>query len=201
MSDSPRSFSGPAPLVALLSWLIPGGGYFLVGQKVRGVVIGISIIMLFVLGILFAGIRVVDVPGYDDHGAAIYTRVEQSTFTDQNNKRQVREVRSTNPQPGPTGSDWEPVAPWKWIMRSHAFSEIANKPWYVGQVLTGPLCLIASNYSVEFSRPAGEPGRAMSLPRSHGRIYEIGTLYTAIAGMLNLLAIIDASYRAGQGAA
>ena len=31
-------------------------------------------------------------------------------------------------------------------------------------------------------------------------IYEIGTLYTAVAGMLNLLAMIDASWRAGQGA-
>ena len=26
-----------------------------------------------------------------------------------------------------------------------------------------------------------------------------GTLYTAVAGMLNLLAIIDAAYRAGHG--
>ena len=31
------------------------------------------------------------------------------------------------------------------------------------------------------------------------RLAEIGTLYTAVAGMLNLLTIIDASARAAQG--
>jgi hypothetical protein len=30
------------------------------------------------------------------------------------------------------------------------------------------------------------------------RLAEIGTLYTAVAGMLNLLTIIDASHRAGR---
>jgi hypothetical protein len=85
-------------------------------------------------------------------------------------------------------------------MRSHAFAEIANKPWYVGQFLAGPMCLIASSTSIDQSRKI-EPNGNASVPRSHSRIYEIGTLYTAIAGMLNLLAIIDASYRAGQGAA
>ena len=195
MSESRRSFVAPAPLVALLSWILPGGGYFLIGQKIRGAVIGISIILLFMLGVLFAGVRVIDVPGYNDRGEAIYTRMEQ------NNQREMREVRGTNPLPGPTSSEWQPVGPWKWIMRSHGFLEIANKPWYVGQILTGPLCLIASNYSIDVSRPTQGPERAMGVPRSHGRIYEIGTLYTAVAGMLNLLAIIDASYRAGQGAA
>ena len=33
---------------------------------------------------------------------------------------------------------------------------------------------------------------------SHSRINEIGVLYTAVAGMLNLLAIIDAASRAEQ---
>jgi hypothetical protein len=36
------------------------------------------------------------------------------------------------------------------------------------------------------------------VPKSHARLAEIGTLYTAVAGMLNLLAIIDSSYRASQ---
>jgi hypothetical protein len=33
-------------------------------------------------------------------------------------------------------------------------------------------------------------------PASHARVSDIGTLYTAVAGMLNLMAIIDSSYRA-----
>jgi len=35
-----------------------------------------------------------------------------------------------------------------------------------------------------------------SQPASHARVSDIGILYTAVAGMLNLMAIIDASYRA-----
>ena len=42
----------------------------------------------------------------------------------------------------------------------------------------------------------GEPPGVVS----HGRVNEIGVLYTAVAGMLNLLAIIDASHRAAGGA-
>ena len=34
-----------------------------------------------------------------------------------------------------------------------------------------------------------------------GRVNEIGVLYTAVAGMLNLLAVIDASHRAAQAEA
>ena len=37
-----------------------------------------------------------------------------------------------------------------------------------------------------------------AVPKSHGRLWEFGTLYTAVAGMLNLLAILDSAYRAGQ---
>jgi hypothetical protein len=33
---------------------------------------------------------------------------------------------------------------------------------------------------------------------SHARVNEIGTLYTAVAGMLNLLAIIDSAYRSAR---
>ena len=35
-----------------------------------------------------------------------------------------------------------------------------------------------------------------TVAKSHSRLWEIGTLYTAVAGMLNLLAIIDSSHRA-----
>ena len=34
--------------------------------------------------------------------------------------------------------------------------------------------------------------------KSHARVNEIGVLYTAVAGMLNLLAMIDAAHRAAR---
>ena len=37
----------------------------LLGDLVRGLTIGITIILLFVAGLLIADVRVIDVPGYD----------------------------------------------------------------------------------------------------------------------------------------
>ena len=50
--------------------------------------------------------------------------------------------------------------------------------------------MIASKLSIE----AGQGTNPY--PKVKARIGEIGTLYTAIAGMLNLLAMIDAGHRA-----
>lgn len=178
MNRSPLAFP---PLVALAAWILPGAGYLLIGQYVRGLVIGVTIISLFVTGILIAGIRVIDVPGYDNLGF---------------------EVRLRNGLK---------IEPWDrtfysgdLALTSRPLGEIINKPWYVGQILTGPICLVASKLSINAARPAvgtGAPLSPASRPRvaaSHARIAEIGSLYTAIAGMLNLLAMIDSASRAGE---
>ena len=67
--------------------------------------------------------------------------------------------------------------------QGHVVRTILEKPPYIGQFLTGAIGLIA-----------GWLGQ--SQPPSHSRVNDIGTLYTAIAGMLNLLATIDSAYRA-----
>jgi hypothetical protein len=52
-------------------------------------------------------------------------------------------------------------------------------------------------WSVWAADPSNGPSGAESPgATSHSRINEIGVLYTAVAGMLNLLAIIDAASRA-----
>src|SRR5688572_33454564 len=68
---TPRKKISP-PLVALAGWLVPGAGYWLIGERGRAVVVGVTIVALFVLGIFFAGIRVVEVPGYDESGARVH---------------------------------------------------------------------------------------------------------------------------------
>jgi hypothetical protein len=173
MSNSSGPFSAP-PLVALCSWLVPGSGYFLIGERLRGTTIGVTIILLFILGILFAGIRVIDVPGFDDRGFAIYVNPSGQ--------------KVLRPEQG------------RWALVAKPFSEIANKPWFVGQILTGPICLVASHFSLDVAHPVPPNTILQATPRSHARIAEIGTLYTAVAGMLNLLAIIDSAYRAGREA-
>ena len=60
------------------------------------------------------------------------------------------------------------------------------------QVLAGPIAFGAawlSNVAAQHPETAGI--------RSHARVREIGTLYTTIAGLLNVLAMMDAAGRAG----
>ena len=129
----------PAPLVALAGWLVPGSGYWLIGQKTRAVVIGASVILLFLLGILIAGVAVVEAPSLGGGGSLL--------------------------------------------------GRILQKPWFLGQVMAGPIGVISAWIG---------DGVAGEYPAAKARLGEIGTLYTAVAGMLNLLAIIDASHRASN---
>ncbi len=76
-------------------------------------------------------------------------------------------------------------------------SELSDKPWFVGQILCGPITLLASALSVHFAKPTTNSAiPQQGVPSSHSRSWEIGALYTAVAGMLNLLVIIDSAYRA-----
>lgn len=114
---------------------MPGAGYWMIGQRARGTVVGVSILLLFTAGLLIGGIRVVEAPA-------------------------------------------------GWTMPA-----ILQKPWFIGQALAGPVTMVCNYVANTWNGGA---------PWSHARVYEIGTLYTAVAGMLNLMAILDAAYRASN---
>jgi hypothetical protein len=162
------------PLVALAGWALPGLGYWLIGHRARGLTIGITVLALFVLGILIAGIRVIDVPGFNDQGQRLLLDKAGNTVANGLN------------QPG------------EWALKKRPFYEVANKPWFVAQVLMGPISIVTANLSLRAAEPQNPGSIYSNVSKSHARLWEIGTLYTAIAGMLNLLAIIDSSYRAGR---
>lgn len=142
----------PPPLVALAGWLVPGAGYWLLGQWVRGLVVGVTVLALFVGGLLVGGVRTVEAP------------------------------------------------PWETGQRIPiSLRALAAEPWFAAQVLIGPVGLGAAWASRWASKPIEPDGYGP--PRgevSHGRINEIAVLYTAVAGLLNLLAMIDAAHRAGR---
>ncbi|CAN5482260.1 hypothetical protein BH09PLA1_BH09PLA1_01970 [soil metagenome] len=170
-TQSRRKRNAPPALAAIVGWLLPGAGYFLIGDVGRGVVVGVTIIAMFLAGILLAGIRVIDVPGYDRIGERVKLLPTG------------RRLESTPRDP------LYDVAPWA-LSGGGFFGEMVNKPWYVCQILTGPVCLIASAASLSAA--------SNGVPSSHARLYEIGTLYTAVAGLLNLLAVIDCAHRAAR---
>jgi hypothetical protein len=170
------SRSVPVAVVAVASWLLPGLGYCLIGQRTRGLVAGTTIILLYVLGLLIGGVRVIETPGYGDHGQRLMAVGEQ-----------VSESTSDSEPAGGT-----------WVIQVHPIDELRNKPWNIPQILAGPIHLAACWGSVIASRP-GAPGSPQGVGvRSHARTNELGALFAAIAGMLNLLVIIDASYRAAE---
>lgn len=143
----------PPPLVAAISYLIPGGGYWLTGERPRGLIVGITVLSLFVFGMLLGGVRAIEVPLFDEKG----------NYQDSAN-----------------------------LVR-----EIANKPWSALQVLCGPVAIAGGVLSIM----AGEPGNGQTPALgalSHGRVNEIASLYMGVAGLLNLLAIIDAAHRANM---
>ena len=86
------------------------------------------------------------------------------------------------------------------VLKRSALSEVRAKPWSIAQVLTGPVAIGGAAWSVWAAKdPDGDEGdREPPGALSHARVNEIGVLYTAVAGMLNLLAIIDAAHRAAQ---
>lgn len=65
-------------------------------------------------------------------------------------------------------------------------------PWYIGQMLTSPAVMLLAKCNP--TAVGGAPAYV-----SYGRPFEIGQIYTTIAGMLNLLCIINAVYMAYSG--
>jgi hypothetical protein len=105
-----------------LAWLVPGAGHFALNEKRRAIVIFVSIVLTFLVGLYVGSVGVID-----------------------------------------------PV---------HA------KPWYAAQVMNTPLVMLLGRI--------GAGGHY----RVFGRANEIGQIYTSIAGLLNLLCIVNAVYTA-----
>ena len=149
----------PWPLIALAGWLLPGLGHAVLGEGLRGLIAGVTLLLLFTAGLLIGGIDVVD--------------RQRDTL------------------------------------------------WFAGQAMIGPAAFVADYahrrldekrdrqvdaYGTEHGLGDHEAltqmirtGQPLAYRTSVGRVNEIGTLYCAIAGVMNLLAILDAVGRATAG--
>jgi hypothetical protein len=120
---------------AIAAWLLPGLGHYMIGEKRRGSIIGATIGIIWLAGLLISGISVID-------------------------------------------------------RREHP-------AWFLGQMLLAPSVavnvghqFIDANYKEPVPNPA-DPADAPIYEPSFGHVYEQGMLYTLLAGLLNLLAILD----------
>ena len=137
-------------IVGAMAWLIPGGGYFVLGDKRRGAVVLVTISLTFLTGIYVGSIGVID--------------------------------------------------------------SLHAKPWYFAQVMNTPAVMLIGNHvagayrkaknSVDEARHTGDQRaivKAVEMMQSntyrvYGRPNEVGQIYTSIAGLLNLLCIVNAMY-------
>ncbi len=179
-NDAPKHRVPSPPLIVLAGWVLPGLGYWLLGQRARATVVGVTIITLFLSGMLLGGVRAIQVPAYGEGGGKLYTVSGSGVQEEQPDEQ-------------------DPSHNWVATDFRGLLAEIGNKPWSICQVMTGPIALGSGAVSVWASRPVklengkwGDPPGVLS----HSRINEIAVLYTAVAGMLNLLVIIDAAGRA-----
>jgi len=108
--------------VGLLGWLIPGGGHFLLKEKKRSIIIFVTIVLTFCVGLYVGSIGVID-----------------------------------------------PIGAW---------------PWYMAQIMNSPMVAALGHLTAGGGYPV------------YGKPNEIGQIYTSIAGLLNILCIVNAVYLA-----
>ena len=111
-------------IVGILAWVVPGAGHYMLKEKKRSVIIFITIVLTFVMGLYVGSIGVI------------------------------------NP--------------------------IDAKAWYLAQVMNSPMVVFLGHLT----------STAPEKYRVFGRPNEIGQYYTSIAGLLNLLCIVNAVYLA-----
>ncbi|MBN2136297.1 MAG: hypothetical protein JW720_00675 [Sedimentisphaerales bacterium] len=108
--------------VALLGWLIPGAGHFLIKERARGIIIFVAIVLTFAIGLYIGSVAVV------------------------------------NP--------------------------VTGKIAYAAQIMNSPFVAVIGRITIDNHYEV------------FGKPNEIGQIYTSIAGLLNLLCIVNAVYLA-----
>ena len=189
--ESPRRAPSPV-LVAIAGWLVPGCGYWMIGERARGMVVGITIIILFTAGTLIGGVRAIQVPSYGEEGGRLYIVREDKGKNDKGQPITIYRVIEHLPGAAQPSSVWVGSHP------PALLADVGNKPWSICQALAGPIAIAGGVASVWSARPSDGADGAPPGTLSHSRVNEIAVLYTAVAGMLNLLVMIDAAARASR---
>jgi TM2 domain-containing membrane protein YozV len=183
MPTDPAPPHGPQsiqPIAAVLAFLFPGAGHFYLGHHRRAYLIALGILGLFFGGMLIGGVDVVDrkedfvwflgeaLVGPVAFGVDAYHQNMLKAYDPDSPMQSVPVAkRSAHPDEARTTE------------RRDVFDKVTKKTTSV-------------DYPV--FRPA-KPGERPPNSKSIGRVNELGTLFCTIAGMLNLICIIDALFR------
>jgi hypothetical protein len=156
------------PLPGLVAFLFPGAGHWLLGEARRALLVALGILGLFVSGLLIGGIDVVDRqenPIWFVGQALIGPLTFGVDYLHQNQFKVIDPATGQRRTPRP---------------------EIRDES---GRVVT-PAEVRGPGGIAQFGAPGQRPPKSRAL----GRMNELGTLFITIAGMLNLIAILDAAF-------
>lgn len=202
------------PLAAVLAWVLPGLGHWYLGHRRRAGLVAASVLGLFGAGVFIAGIGAVDAGGLTPNlvravtgrgdpvvapgpeamwfvGQAFVGPIAFAIDYAHQTRFKVAQTRPANPRAGTSAVR---------LLRP------AN-PWEIRHPRTGEPITVRdpeSDAPVEFTDPrtgATRLGTDRDRPpyeRPLGRVAEIGRLYCAVAGGLNLIAIVDATMNRRQ---
>ena len=174
--DSQTLFS---PKGLLLGLIFPGAGHMATGQVARGLLVAIGVLGLFFGGIFIGGIDVID--SEEDRiwfiGEALVGPIAFGVDYAHQNRFKAYD---------PSALGVSSQAELDRMVRRSAYPSETRVTTAItlsgGQVVTIP-----------YFQPAG-PGQARPNKKSIGKINELGTLFATIAGMMNLIAVIDAAF-------
>ncbi|MBC7771658.1 MAG: hypothetical protein H7210_04110 [Pyrinomonadaceae bacterium] len=168
------------PIAAILAIIFPGAGHAYLGETRRAILIACGVLGLFFGGVLIGGIDVVDKK--EDFvwfvGEALVGPIAFGTDYYHQHHLKVRvqvrnQLRSANPYEIRDPKTAYPIV----VRNPETGAPVDFVDPRTNQVRT----------STDADRPPNS--------KSVGRVNELGTLFAAIAGMLNLICIIDAAYR------
>ncbi len=169
-------------LAAVLSWAVPGLGQIYQGRTTKGSLFMAAILTTFVLGLWLGGGKVVYAswkPG--DTRWAFVCQAGAGLVT---LPAVVQSAHLLGPARQPLmlgGFMAPPLAPGQYVSRAYADRLVRHDP-----------DIQPDDF---FDKPPQKQFRRDQLAQWHrglGKFFEIGTLYTMLAGMLNLLVIYDA---------
>jgi hypothetical protein len=135
------------PLAALLGWIVPGLGHWVIGEKARGGLVLAGVVFLWTTGLLIGGIDSVD--------------------------------------------------------------KTEDKLWFYAQAGSGPIAFVVDGMNTRLLK-TGSMGELIDAPNSRrdtsrdksvstfksvAQMNEYGTLFTALAGLMNIVALLDAGSR------
>ncbi|MBI4578928.1 MAG: hypothetical protein HY718_04445 [Planctomycetes bacterium] len=121
-------------IAAVASWVLPGLGHLLIGERTRGIIFIVVVTLTFWTGVAIGGVK-------------------------------------------------------------NTVSPADRTLWFAGQICAGGHSLLALACGAAVGTPQ-ETGRHPAMLIGYGRTEEVSVVYTAIAGMLNILIILDVLVRA-----